>query len=59
MKWLRTVNNYDVAAMAKTYREAMTTPKGLKVIVAEASASSSDSEIETGNAERLEGANVP
>ena len=36
MKWLRTVNNYDVGAMAKTYREAMTTPeKGLKVIVAE------------------------
>jgi indolepyruvate ferredoxin oxidoreductase, alpha subunit len=36
VKWLRTVNNYDVALMAKTYREAMTTPeKGLKVIVAE------------------------
>ena len=36
VKWLRTVNNYDVGAMAKTYREAMTTPeKGLKVIVAE------------------------
>jgi indolepyruvate ferredoxin oxidoreductase, alpha subunit len=36
VKWLRTVNNYDVAAMAKTYREAMTTDeKGLKVIVAE------------------------
>jgi indolepyruvate ferredoxin oxidoreductase alpha subunit len=36
VKWQRTVNNYDVAAMAKTYREAMTTPaKGLKVIVAE------------------------
>src|SRR5687768_17165195 len=36
VKWLRTVNNYDVAAMARTYREAMTTPqKGLKVIVAE------------------------
>jgi indolepyruvate ferredoxin oxidoreductase alpha subunit len=36
VKWLRTVNNYDVAAMAKTYREAMTTAeKGLKVIVAE------------------------
>jgi indolepyruvate ferredoxin oxidoreductase alpha subunit len=36
VKWLRTVNNYDVATMAKTYREAMTTPeKGLKVIVAE------------------------
>ena len=25
VKWLRTVNNYDVGAMAKTYREAMTT----------------------------------
>jgi len=36
VKWLRTVNNYDVGAMAKTYREAMTTKeKGLKVIVAE------------------------
>jgi indolepyruvate ferredoxin oxidoreductase alpha subunit len=36
VKWLRTVDNYDVATMAKTYREAMTTPeKGLKVIVAE------------------------
>jgi len=36
VKWLRTVNNYDVAAMSRTYREAMTTPeKGLKVIVAE------------------------
>jgi len=36
VKWLRTVNNYDVGAMARTYREAMTTPeKGLKVIVAE------------------------
>ena len=36
VKWLRTVDNYDVAAMAKTYREAMTTAeKGLKVIVAE------------------------
>jgi indolepyruvate ferredoxin oxidoreductase, alpha subunit len=36
VKWLRTVNNYDVAEMAKTYREAMTTKeKGLKVIVAE------------------------
>jgi indolepyruvate ferredoxin oxidoreductase alpha subunit len=36
VKWLRTVNNYDVATVAKTYREAMTTPeKGLKVIVAE------------------------
>jgi indolepyruvate ferredoxin oxidoreductase alpha subunit len=36
VKWLRTVNNYDVAEMSRTYREAMTTPeKGLKVIVAE------------------------
>jgi len=36
VKWQRTVDNYDVAAMAKTYREAMTTrEKGLKVIVAE------------------------
>jgi indolepyruvate ferredoxin oxidoreductase alpha subunit len=36
VKWLRTVNNYDVGVMAKTYREAMTTrEKGLKVIVAE------------------------
>ena len=36
MKWLRTVDNYDVGAMAKTYSEAMTTTeKGLKVIVAE------------------------
>jgi indolepyruvate ferredoxin oxidoreductase, alpha subunit len=36
VKWLRTVNNYDVGAMTKTYREAMTTEhKGLKVIVAE------------------------
>jgi indolepyruvate ferredoxin oxidoreductase alpha subunit len=36
VKWLRTVNNYDVREMARTYREAMTTPdKGLKVIVAE------------------------
>jgi indolepyruvate ferredoxin oxidoreductase alpha subunit len=36
VKWLRTVDNYDVGAMARTYREAMTTPdKGLKVIVAE------------------------
>jgi indolepyruvate ferredoxin oxidoreductase alpha subunit len=34
--WLRTVDNYDVASMARTYREAMTTgAKGLKVIVAE------------------------
>ena len=36
VKWLRSVDNYDVATMARTYREAMTTPeKGLKVIVAE------------------------
>jgi indolepyruvate ferredoxin oxidoreductase alpha subunit len=36
VKWQRTVDNYDVAAMAKTYREAMTADyKGLKVIVAE------------------------
>ena len=36
VKWLRTVNNYDVGTMARTYREAMTTDaKGLKVIVAE------------------------
>ena len=36
VKWLRTVDNYDVGAMMKTYREAMTTKqKGLKVIVAE------------------------
>ena len=36
VKWLRTVDNYDVGAMAQTYREAMTTgEKGLKVIVAE------------------------
>jgi len=36
VKWLRTVNNYRVGEMAKTYREAMTTKeKGLKVIVAE------------------------
>jgi indolepyruvate ferredoxin oxidoreductase, alpha subunit len=36
VKWLRTVNNYRVGDMARTYKEAMTTPeKGLKVIVAE------------------------
>jgi indolepyruvate ferredoxin oxidoreductase, alpha subunit len=36
VKWLRTVNNYRVGDMAKTYKEAMTTAeKGLKVIVAE------------------------
>jgi indolepyruvate ferredoxin oxidoreductase alpha subunit len=36
VKWLRTINNYDVGSMVSTYREAMTTGyKGLKVIVAE------------------------
>jgi indolepyruvate ferredoxin oxidoreductase alpha subunit len=36
VKWLRTVDNYRVGEMAKTYKEAMTTrEKGLKVIVAE------------------------
>jgi indolepyruvate ferredoxin oxidoreductase alpha subunit len=36
VQWLRKVDNYDVGAMTKTYREAMTTDqKGLKVIVAE------------------------
>jgi indolepyruvate ferredoxin oxidoreductase alpha subunit len=36
VKWLRTVNNYDVGEVAKTYKEAMTSEeKGLKVIVAE------------------------
>ena len=36
VKWLRTVYNYDVGAMARTYREAMTTDaRALKVIVAE------------------------
>jgi indolepyruvate ferredoxin oxidoreductase alpha subunit len=36
VKWLRTVNNYDVAAMVRAYRAAMTTDyTGLKVIVAE------------------------
>jgi indolepyruvate ferredoxin oxidoreductase alpha subunit len=36
VKWLRSVDNYDVGTMARTYKEAMTTPeKGLKVIVAE------------------------
>ena len=36
VKWLRTVDNYDVGTMAETYRDAMTTrEKGLKVIVAE------------------------
>ncbi|MCG6874116.1 MAG: indolepyruvate ferredoxin oxidoreductase subunit alpha [Betaproteobacteria bacterium] len=34
--WLRTVNNYRVADVAKTLREAMTTTyKGLKVVIAE------------------------
>jgi indolepyruvate ferredoxin oxidoreductase, alpha subunit len=36
VKWLRTVNNYRVSAMAKTLAEAYTHPEpGLKVIVAE------------------------
>ncbi|HYG54149.1 MAG TPA: indolepyruvate ferredoxin oxidoreductase subunit alpha [Burkholderiales bacterium] len=36
VKWLRTVNNYEVDEVARTYREAMTSPeKGLKVILAE------------------------
>jgi indolepyruvate ferredoxin oxidoreductase alpha subunit len=36
VKWLRTVDNYRVGEVAKTYKEAMTTEyKGLKVIVAE------------------------
>ena len=36
VKWLRTVHTYGVAEMAKTLREAFTTPEpGLKVIVAE------------------------
>jgi indolepyruvate ferredoxin oxidoreductase alpha subunit len=36
VQWLRTVDNYDVGAMTRTYREALTTgAKGLKVIVAE------------------------
>jgi indolepyruvate ferredoxin oxidoreductase alpha subunit len=36
VKWLRTVNNYDVASVMKTLKEAMTTKyAGLKVIVAE------------------------
>ena len=36
VKWLRTVNNYEVGEVARTYREAMTSPeKGLKVILAE------------------------
>ncbi len=36
VKWLRTVNNYKVGEVARTYKEAMTSPEpGLKVIVAE------------------------
>src|SRR3954469_13526244 len=36
VKWLRTVDNYKVGAVAETVKEAMTTPyNGLKVIVAE------------------------
>jgi indolepyruvate ferredoxin oxidoreductase, alpha subunit len=36
VKWLRTVNNYKVGEVARTYKEAMTSPeRGLKVIVAE------------------------
>jgi indolepyruvate ferredoxin oxidoreductase alpha subunit len=36
VKWLRTVDNYDVGAVTATLEEAMSTPdKGLKVIVAE------------------------
>jgi indolepyruvate ferredoxin oxidoreductase alpha subunit len=36
VKWLRTVDNYDVGAMTQAYKEAMTTEeKDLKVIVAE------------------------
>ncbi len=36
MKWLRTVHTYRVSEMAKTLKEAFTTPEpGLKVIVAE------------------------
>ncbi len=36
VKWLRTVDNYRVAEVAKTFKEAMTTrQRGLKVIVAE------------------------
>jgi indolepyruvate ferredoxin oxidoreductase, alpha subunit len=34
--WMKTVNNYHVSEVAKTLKEAMTTPeKGLKVIIAE------------------------
>ena len=36
VKWLRKVNNYNVASVTKVLREAMTTvEKGLKVIIAE------------------------
>jgi indolepyruvate ferredoxin oxidoreductase alpha subunit len=36
VKWLKTVNNYQVGAVARVLKEAYTTPeKGLKVIVAE------------------------
>jgi indolepyruvate ferredoxin oxidoreductase alpha subunit len=36
VKWLRTVDNYKVGEVAKTYKEAMSSPeRGLKVIVAE------------------------
>jgi indolepyruvate ferredoxin oxidoreductase alpha subunit len=36
VKWLRTVNNYKVGEVSRTYKEAMTSPEpGLKVIVAE------------------------
>jgi indolepyruvate ferredoxin oxidoreductase alpha subunit len=36
VKWLRTVNNYKVGEVAKTYKEAMASKeRGLKVIVAE------------------------
>ena len=36
VKWLRTVNNYKVGEVAKTFKQAMTSKeKGLKVIVAE------------------------
>ena len=37
VKWRKTIHTYHVSEMAKTLREAMTTPfKGLKVIIAEA-----------------------
>ena len=36
VKWIRTVDNYKVGAVAETLKEAMTSPeKGLKVVVAE------------------------